>query len=208
MWSLNNGVPPSTGINLIAENSLTGPILEALAVSPSTGLADYNFDGAMCLRGLLEDNDVQDGIRAVSVRGDLERTPTIIVHGRSDALIPVNHTSRAYLAANSRIEGRRSKLSYIEVTNGQHFDAFLGFPGFDALFVPLHVYGGQALDMVWAHLTQGDPLPASQVVRTTPRGGLPGAVPAITLDNLPPIVIEPDAADAITATRGTVVVPD
>ncbi len=208
VWSLNNGIPPSTGINLIAEDSLTGPILEAFAVSASTGLADYNFDGAACLRDLLDDDAVRSGIRGASVRGDLKRTPTIIVHGRSDALIPVNHTSRAYLAANSRIEHDHSQLAYVEVTNGQHFDAFLGFPGFDTLFVPLHVYGGQALDMMWAHLTEGAPLPASQVVRTTPRGGSPGAAPAITLDNLPPILLEPAAGDAIAANRGTVVVPE
>ncbi|MCB1955429.1 MAG: D-(-)-3-hydroxybutyrate oligomer hydrolase [Rhodocyclaceae bacterium] len=208
IWGLSNGIPPSTGVNLIAENSLTGPIVETLAVSASTGLADYNFDGAMCLRGLLDDRSVQRGIDAVSVRGDLNRTPTVIVHGRSDALIPVNHTSRAYLAANSRIEGHHSELSYIEVTNGQHFDAFVGFPGFDALFVPLHFYGGQALDMVWKHLTEGAALPASQVVRTTPRGVSGGVVPALTRANLPDIQATPAAGDAISAERGMVVVPD
>ena len=208
VWSLNNGVPPSTGINLIAENALNGPIREIFAVSPSTGLADYNYDGAQCLRRLRHDPAIADGIRAASVRGDLRGLPTLIVHGRSDALVPVNHTSRAYLAANSRIEREHSRLSYIEVTNGQHFDAFLGFAGFDTHYIPLHVYAGRALDMMWSHLTAGTPLPPSQVVRTIARGGVPGAAPPITDEHLPPILATPDASDLINAARGTVVVPD
>jgi len=36
----------------------------------------------------------------------LRGKPAIIVHGRSDALVPVNHASRAYYAANHEAEGR------------------------------------------------------------------------------------------------------
>ena len=208
VWALNNGVPPSTGINLIAERGLNAPIREALAISASTGLADYNYDGAECLRALLNDRKLSRGIDEIRVVGDLRRKPALIVHGRSDALIPVNHSSRPYLGANNLSEGRRSRLAYIEVTNGQHFDAFLGLPGFDTLFIPLHFYAGQALDMMWAHLTQGSPLPPSQVVRTVPRGGIAGAAPPLVAEQLPPISHKPTAGDRIQVIRGAVTVPD
>lgn len=208
LWSLNNGVPPSTGINLVAETALNGPIREPLAQSASTGLQDYNYDGASCLRALLDDPAVQEGIDAVRVQGDLGGRPTLIVQGRSDNLLPVNHASRPYLGQNSVREGSRSKLSYIEVTNGQHFEAFLPLAGYDTRYIPLHYYGGKALDMMWAHLTNGSPLPPSQVVRTTPRGGTPGLAPAITTANLPAISANPAAGDRITVEHGVVNVPD
>ncbi len=53
--------------------------------------------------------------------------------------------------------------------------------------MPLHVYGIQALNMMYDHLKHGAPLPPSQVVRTMPRGGAPGAAPPITAANVPPI---------------------
>lgn len=208
LWARNNGVPPSTGINLIAEDAANGPILEALAVSKSTNLPDYYWDGAHCLRHLLENRTVQHSIARTQVTGRLNRTPTLILHGRSDALVPVNNTSRPYLALNDLAERRRSRLSYIEVTNAQHFEAFLPFAGYDTRFIPLHYYGGAALDMMWAHLTRGTPLPPSQVVHTTPRGGVPGKAPAITEANLPPIQLNPAASDRIHVNRGAVDIPD
>ena len=102
-------------------------------------------------------------------------------------------------------------LSYIELTNAQHFDAFLGnalLAGYDTRFVPLHVYFNQAMDRMWAHLTQNVPLPPSQVVRTIPRGGTPGAAPPITAANVPPISSTPAAGDLITFSGTTVTIPD
>ncbi len=43
---------------------------------------------------------------------------------------------------------------------------------------------------MWNHLRNGAALPPSQVVRTTPRGGTPGAAPPITTANLPPISVD------------------
>lgn len=91
--------------------------------------------------------------------------------------------------------------------NGQHFDAFLPLAGFDTRFVPLHPYFNQAMDAMWAHLKSGAPLPASQVVRTTPRGGAPGAAPAITAANVPPFVATPAAADQIGFSGTSITVP-
>jgi hydroxybutyrate-dimer hydrolase len=106
------------------------------------------------------------------------------------------------------VEGRNSKLSYIEVTNAQHFDAFLGFPGYGARLVPLHRYFIQAMDMMYAHLKTGAPLPGSQVVRTVPRGQVGTVVNPITPANVPPIKVVPDAADRITFADNVVTVAD
>jgi pimeloyl-ACP methyl ester carboxylesterase len=102
---------------------------------------------------------VQAGIAEVVVNGNLRGKPTLIVAGRNDALIPVNHNSRAYTAYNRVTEGASSKLRYIEVTNAQHFDAFNALSGFDTRYVPLHVYFNRAMDAMWAHLKNGTALP-------------------------------------------------
>jgi hydroxybutyrate-dimer hydrolase len=157
---------------------------------------------------------VQAGFHDVLLTGNLRQKPVVMVAGRSDALLPVNHSERAYLAYNSKVEGAASKLHYYEVTNGQHFDAFLpnaaggGVQGYDTLLVPVHYYFVKSMDLMWASLTQGAALPPSQVVRTTPRGGVPGAAPAITTANVPPIVASPAAADAITAGAGSSSIPN
>ena len=59
--------------------------------------------------------------------------------------------------------------------------------GFDARFVPLHVYYLQALDLMWDHLQRGRPLPPSQVVRTTPRAVTDGRTAPIAPANVPRI---------------------
>ena len=63
--------------------------------------------------------------------------------------------------------------------------------GFDTRFVPLHYYNLQALNLMWSHLKSGTPLPPSQVIHTTPRGGVPGAAPALTTADLPAIAASP-----------------
>jgi hydroxybutyrate-dimer hydrolase len=108
---------------------------------------------------------------------------------------------------NQVAEGGASQLSLYEVTNGQHFDAFLSVAGFDTRFVPLHYYNLQALNLMWSHLKSGTPLPPSQVIHTTPRGGVPGAAPALTAANLPAIAASP-GSNAITAANGVVNVPN
>jgi hydroxybutyrate-dimer hydrolase len=151
------------------------------------------------------------GVKETFRNANLRGKPAIVVHGRADALIPVSFSSRPYYAQNRIAEGAASKLVYVEVTNAQHFDAFIdnpALPGYDSRFVPLHVYFNQAMDRMWAHLTLNAPLPASQVVRTIPRGGEPGKAPAITAANVPPIVTSPSAANAITFAGATLVIPD
>jgi hydroxybutyrate-dimer hydrolase len=216
MFATGNGVPPSSGVQLINNNGKLGAGRDFLSVSAS-GLADWNTAGALCLRNLVTGTDaaaqkLQAGVDETRRSGNLRGKPAIIVHGRADALLPVSHTSRPYAALNRKVEGSASKLRYVEVTNAQHFDSFIGLPtvlpGYDTRYVPLHVYLNRALDAMYDHLASGKTLPASQVVRTVPRGGTPGSAPAITTANLPPMAATPLAGDAIAITAGAIAIPD
>ncbi|OGB70241.1 hydrogenase [Malikia spinosa] len=223
-----NGTSNGTPVAVVYNDSVGGAKSWQFAVSPSTGVADFGLDNALCQRALVTGVDsvsgaaltassqpskaqsdaVRAGIAEVVLNGNLRGKPTIIVSGRSDALIPVNNNSRAYTAYNRVVEGNASQLRYIEVTNGQHFDSFLPFSGFDTRFVPLHPYFNQAMDAMLAHLKSGSALPPSQVVRTTPRGGLPGAAPAITAANVPPFVAVPTAGNQIGFAGTSISVPN
>jgi hydroxybutyrate-dimer hydrolase len=222
LFADSSGVPATGGVNLIADRAVGGPILENLAVSASTNRADLNLDSALCFRGLqtgeglssgedwVEFIRVQAGTRQIQTSGRLRGKPAIVIHGRRDALIFPNLHSRAYFGLNKEREGRDSRLSYIEVTTGQHFDAFissffLGATG--AQFAPLHYYFVLAMDSMYAHLTGGAPLPPSQVVRPTPRGLTP-YTPATVPVLLPPPSNSPAAGDRITFERGVVSIPE
>jgi hydroxybutyrate-dimer hydrolase len=210
MWAASNGIPPTNGVNVVNNNSVGGPLQDPISVSPSTGKQDFNVDGALCLRNLLTAGNVPSSIEQVKRTGNLRGKPAVIVHGRSDGLVPVNHSSRAYFALNKTADVG-SRLSYYEVTNAQHFDAFIGnpaFAGYDTRFVPLHRYFNQAMDLVWNALRNGTALPPSQVVRTTPRGGVAGAAPVISAANVPAISSSPAAADLISVSGNVVTIPD
>ena len=198
-----NGVPPTNGINLVYNAGNSG------AADHRFATADASFFGAFCLRGLWTNGDARmtASVNAIRVNANLHGKPAIIVQGRSDTLVPINHASRPYAAMNKLAEGNASNLSFYEVTNGQHFDAFLSVAGFDTRFVPLQYYNLQALNLMWAHLKSGAPLPPSQVVHTVPRGGTAGAAPALSVNNLPAISASP-GANAITFGGGGVNVPN
>ncbi|PLP97391.1 D-(-)-3-hydroxybutyrate oligomer hydrolase [Cupriavidus pauculus] len=213
MFSTGNGIPPTAPITLINDANPSGPFRDLVSQSPSTNLADANLDGALCLRALLDNQNaaLMAGIGQTYRNGNLRGKPAMIVHGRSDALLPVNHTSRPYLGLNKSVEGSASKLSYVEVTNGQHFDGFIDvIAGYGARYIPMHLYLNRALDAVYANLKNGTALPPSQVVRTIPRGGSNTAAvgPQILPANVPPIAATPVAGDTISVTGTTVDVPN
>jgi hydroxybutyrate-dimer hydrolase len=225
LFGTGNGIPPTSGINIVYNDSVGGAKLDRLSVSPSSGLADMSLDAALCLRSLATGTDVvtgaaltgdmlaksqriQQGVAEAQANGNVGSRPTIIVTGRSDTLMQVNQAARAYFG-KMNVNNAAANARYIEVTNANHFDAFLGsIPGYDTALVPLHYYLNQALDAMWAHLNNGTALPGSQVVRTTPRGGTAGAAPAITTANVPPIAATPTAANAITFANNTLIVAD
>jgi hydroxybutyrate-dimer hydrolase len=192
LFGTSSGIPATGGINLVADAAAQGPIVETLAISPSTGRQDLNLESALCFRYLatgvadgLPDGAggdlrtwhrrVERGSRDVKTTADLNGTSAIIIHGRQDALVFPNSHSRAYYALNQVAEGEDSNLSYIEVTPGQHWDAFISTFLVDpadggAQWVPLPFYLTRGLDMMLAHLMSDAPLPPSQVVRAMPRG--------------------------------------
>lgn len=202
MAALGGGIPPTSGVQLINNLAQGGPTQSKQSVD-SSGTQAANLDGAQCLRNLLTGGDatslaLQTGLAQTLRTGNLRGKPALIVQGRSDALLPVNHGARPYLGLNAQADAG-SRLSYIEVMNAQHFDGFIDLvPGYDTLFVPLVLYEQRALDAVYANLKNGTPLPPSQVVRTTPRGGTAGAAPAITAANVPNFTMTPTAGDGIS----------
>ena len=135
----------------------------------------------------------------------IARGTAILVHGRADTLIPVSFNSRSYIAHNLLREPKANNVRYIEVTNAQHFEAFLPFPGSNTSFIPLHVYFIGTMNAMWDHLLSGAALPPSQLVRTTTR---PTALTALAAENIPPISASLAAGDRITFDGNTLVIPD
>ena len=211
-FATSNGIPPTAGVNLVNNQSPGGAKENRLSVSPSTNRRDMNIDGALCLRSLATGVDaatgqpltgamleqhrrVRDGIAETRLGGNLRGKPTMIVNGRADAILPPNHTSRAYVALNRLVEPA-GQMRYYEVTNAQHLDVLNGIAGFDTRYVPLHVYYVQALNLMWSSLKTGRPLPPSQVIRTQPRAAKDGKAEPIAAANVPPI------SDAIGGPNG------
>ena len=227
LFSTGNGVPPTSGVNIVYNDSVGGAKLDLLSTSPSSNLADIALDGALCQRALVTGADpvtgaaltgaqlansqrVQQGIADVQVSGNLRGKPVIILAGRSDTLLPINQTARAYYG-KVQMNGNAGNVRYLEVENGNHFDSFIDnalLPGYDSRLIPLHYYFNQALDRMWAYLTAGGQLPDSQVLRTTPRGGTAGSAPAITTTNVPAIPSTAATANAITFANNTLAIPE
>jgi hydroxybutyrate-dimer hydrolase len=216
IFGTSNGIPPTSGISLI-NNAAPGGPKEDRASTP-----DQNLDGALCLRSLATGRDaatgaplgatagaqahnISEGIEDIIASGNLHRIPAVFVTGRNDGILPPNFASRAYFGLNNVVEGSLSPLHYYEVTNAHHLDSFNQFATYNAMFIPLHRYFIQAMDLMYDHLRHGGALPPSQVVHTTPRG--PGA-PPITPANVPPIAGAPPPSAQITFTGGQVNIPN
>jgi hydroxybutyrate-dimer hydrolase len=158
---------------VINNGSLGEPRRDQNSVSPSTGRADQNLDGALCVRGLEERADPVTGerlrgplnaaarrlatsLRQIRASGDLHGTPAVFVTGRNDAVLPPT-TPRAYVGLNQVVEGAGSQLRYYEVKNAHHLDALtvldvaFGVDLFADKFVPLHHYLFHALDLMLDH---------------------------------------------------------
>ena len=57
MAATGNGVPPSSGVQLINNLSPGLALRDLVSLSPSTFTQDFNLDGALCLRNLLTGSD-------------------------------------------------------------------------------------------------------------------------------------------------------
>lgn len=218
-WATGGGLGFLGGAyNIVNDKSVGGPALYLLSVSASTGKSDFNIDGATCLRRLATNEGLgttvlsaeeqalairlKNGLNEVRVNGNLQGKPVVIVHGRADALVPVNHNSRPYTALNKKADAN-TRLRYYEVNDANHFDALVGL--YPKTLVPLHVYTLRALDLMYANLTTGAALPASQVIRSKARAS---ATATLTDANVPPIAAVPAVADQIAVTSGAIDVPN
>lgn len=204
----SNGIPRTAGIYLIKDDAPGGAAVQFAAAS-SNGELDYNLEGALCWHDIRHNEDnplharLNAGIAEILGNGDLHGVPTIMVHGRSDALIPVNHSSRPYYVLNKQIEGDNSALKYYEVQHAQHLDFLLGsYASVGMEFLPIDYYFKQSLDLMYEHLSNGSVLPDSQVVVTTaPAGGV------VTPENLGAIAVDVDAELAIQYSDGILTIP-
>jgi hydroxybutyrate-dimer hydrolase len=167
-WSDGSGIPPGTGIGLLDRRG---------------GAADPTLPGLDCLRALWDDEAgaVRAGIartRAALPRAGL---PVIVVHGADDGLVPEAFSGAAYARW---ADASARPVTYWRVRNAQHFDAFLGLPVLGMRYLPMLPYGYRALDAVWAHVSEGKPLPDDAEIATTPRAFANGALAPLAAENL------------------------
>jgi hydroxybutyrate-dimer hydrolase len=232
LYANSNGLAPTAGISLVSESSMGGARDDRAATSESTKKQDLNFDGALCLRevatgaevglggirgsafpaGSVRANQaarIAQGIRETNMTANLQGKPTIIVSPRSDGLLPINHTGRAYYAnAAIAFPKTANSIRLYEVTNAQHLDALNGISGFDSKFVPTYAYFSQAMNLMWEHLSQKKALPPSQVIRTLPREIKEGKVEALTSMNIPAISSKPADNAVITVSGNRLIIPE
>jgi hydroxybutyrate-dimer hydrolase len=208
----------SNGLTFISPHGITDVI-------DDQPMPDFNLGPALCFRSLatgvsypgqilagaqwIDTPRIEAGISEVRATGDLQGKPALILHGRSDALIPPNHSSRAYFGLNKIVEGAASRLSYIEIVNANHFDGFISMFGKKRL-VPMHYYLDQALSKMRSHLL--DPvkhrLPGSQVVAARADNKPWNRGDDAYKNDLPDIALEPVAAQRIEFRDATVEIPD
>ncbi|MDF7667587.1 3-hydroxybutyrate oligomer hydrolase family protein [Orbaceae bacterium ESL0727] len=210
LWSKANGSLPlwrdndATVLDLVNNQDANAPRREFFSTSKNSKYIDYNTQGAICLRDNLQKARVQKGLNEVSASGNLNGIKTFIVHGKNNVKQLPDYTSRAYVALNSIVEGKNSKLRYIEVDNSSYLDGLIPF---DSQLLPIDYYGESAMDWLWSNLTKQTTLPESQVVHAKARGGKNGVVPATTTVNLVPIMQSPDRKNTIKKENGTLFLP-
>ncbi|MBU2952848.1 D-(-)-3-hydroxybutyrate oligomer hydrolase [Marinobacter sp. F3R08] len=222
LFSASNGIPPTAGVSIVYDGADGQPTNLSVSASPSSNQMDYGLDALLCLRSLVRGSDavtnaaldgsdaelasaIAGGISEIRASGDLQGKPAVFVTGRADAILPINHTSRPYYGLNQRVEGENSNLRYYEILNAHHLDVLNGFPGVADRYVPLHHYYFQALDLVWANLTEKQALPPSQVVRTVPRGDITTPLAESNLTAINPV---PDDGDRIVFTDDQLRIPE
>ncbi|MGV8943069.1 3-hydroxybutyrate oligomer hydrolase family protein [Thermomonas sp.] len=160
-----SGIPPGAGVGIVDPQPLT----------------DMGLTGISCMRALwtgdgADAQRVRKGVAETTAKAPRAGLPVVVIHGTDDGLVPQAFTSLPYVAM-AKAAGR--DVRYWQVRNAQHFDAFLGFPQYGAVYVPLLPYVYSALDRVDAYLDGKGALPADAVIPTVPRMGKP-----LTADNL------------------------
>jgi hydroxybutyrate-dimer hydrolase len=210
LWADGSGIAPTAGIALVmtdangARRVVNGGTVETALVTAPERLFAY---AARPRVPAATEVAARAGRLEAVMTGRLGNRPVILVHGRADSLIPVNHGARGYYALNQRERGSRDELYYYELEHAQHFDNCLALPEFAAEFVPVQPWLERLLDALEARLTAAAPLWPSQVIRSRPRGSADGGVPPLAAEHLGALSADP-GADAIRYADGVLTVPD
>lgn len=225
LYALSNGLVPTAGVTVINDNSSGGPVQSIHSISPSSGMADQNLDGALNLMGASSGLEplkstplnglsaviserVKKGALECKAQGTLNGKPTLIVNGRHDSIIAPNHASRSYLGRHLMMEPEQSQLSYLEIEHAHHLDSLNALPSLAERYVPLTPYLFEALTLLDRHLKTDSALPESQVVRSKPRESGPhGAVP-LERANIPTVGMKPSEQDRIRLEEGVLFIPE
>ena len=170
-WSDSAGIPPGAGVALV----------DTLAAG-----SDPSLPGLMCLRGLVDGKDatamaVQKGIAQTRASLPRKGLPVLVMHGADDGLVPAAFSGGAY-ATWAKAAGR--DVRYWRVANAQHFDAFLGLPVLGSRYVPMLPYAYRGLDLMWAHVADGKPLPGDAEIATQKRILIGPSIAPLTIANL------------------------
>ncbi len=170
-WSDATGIAPGNGV------FITEP--------PNDHAGESIWPGISGLRALWTGNGdaaqlLHESVSATQVRLPREDLPIFIVHGAADGLVPAAFSSDAYVAW---LRAHARDATYWCLPHIQHFDAFLGWPGFGDRYVPMLPYAYAALDRMFAKVTAGVPIDPDLVPAPTPRGA--GALDFVHID-LPP----------------------
>jgi hydroxybutyrate-dimer hydrolase len=215
LFADGSGIAPTGGVMIVAKGrdgerryANDGSVDLAACLAPDRLLQDARRDRLQLPAGRDELlSRIRAGQEEVVMSAQVGNRPVIVLHGRADSLIPVNHSSRAYYAVNRRERGDRDELRYYELVHGQHFDGFLPLPGFAEHYVPMQAWMTRSFETMMARLKQGVPLPPSQVLRSKPRALEGNAAAPLTDDNLGQLRANP-GPDAITFERGVLKIPD
>jgi hydroxybutyrate-dimer hydrolase len=211
IWGMANGHLPlwngrnATVLDLVENEDLNTPRREFYSSSQTKNTIDYGTKGSICVYKKSQEPRIKEGIKQVMASGNLHGIKTFIVHGRNNVKQLPNYTSRAYVALNSLVEGKQSQLRYIEVENASYLD---GRAPFDNTLLPIDYYGEDAIEWLWANLTNNATLPVSQVVHTKARGGKSGYALPLTDKTLQPIKQLPNSKEIIQKNEGNLILPN
>ncbi|MWN32414.1 MULTISPECIES: 3-hydroxybutyrate oligomer hydrolase family protein [unclassified Gilliamella] len=211
IWGMTNSHLPlwnghnATILDLVENGDLNTPRREFYSSSQSKTTVDYGTTGSICVYKKSQEPRVKQGIKQVMASGNLHGIKTFIIHGRNNVKQLPNYTSRPYVALNSLVEGKQSQLRYIEVENASYLD---GRAPFDNTLLPIDYYGEDAIEWLWANLTNEATLPVSQVVHAKARGGKSGYANPLTSKTLQPIKQLPNSKEIIQNDKGNLILPN
>jgi hydroxybutyrate-dimer hydrolase len=209
LWTDGAGLAPTAGVDLLVpggdgrlRRGNDGTVRLAASLCPDRLIEGIDRSALLAGREALLAR-VRAGYREVVMGGLPGNRPVILLAGRADGLIPVNHGARAYYAVHRREREQRDELRYYELEHAQHFDAMLAAPGFAEQYVPMQAWLNRSLELIERRLAEGLALPPSQVLRTRARGA---GRPALAAQHLG-VLREQPGTDAIHFADATLTVP-